>query len=285
MSPQQPQKKTVLITGCSDGGIGAALAKAFHKTGRYHVIATARNPAKMKGLAAVGGIETRTLDVTSQVSIDALATQVSQLDVLVNNAGAEFLMPVVDIDIAKAKELFDLNLWAHLAVTQALVPLLLRSKGLVVNHTSVGASTMLPYQGVYTASKAAFAMLSDTLRLELQPFGVQVVDLRTAVTKSNLIQNHANTAPTLPKGSIYEPAREVVEKALRQEVFVGAGMDVDEWARLTVRDLSKKKPPPVIWRGESATMLWFATFMPFGYLDGFLKKLASLDVVEKILNA
>lgn len=151
---------------------------------------------------------------------------------LVNNAGAEFLVPVVDIDIAKAKELFDLNLWAHLAVTQALVPLILQSKGLVVNHTSVGASTMLPWQGVYTASKAAFAMLSDTLRLELEPFGVRVVDLRTAVTKSNLIHDHADKAPTLPKGSIYAPAREVVEKALRQEVFVGRGMDVDEWGQI-----------------------------------------------------
>ncbi|KAG8168156.1 hypothetical protein KVR01_003845 [Diaporthe batatas] len=283
MAPQE--KKTVLITGCSDGGIGAALAKAFHNTGRYHVIATARNPSKMKGLVAVGGIETLQLDVTSQASIDGLVPKLTRLDVLVNNAGAEFLMPVVDIDIAKAKELFDLNVWAHLAVTQALTPLILQSKGLVVNHTSVGASTMLPWQGVYTASKAALMMLSDTLRLEMEPFGVQVVDLRTAVTKTNLIHNHAGKAPTLPKGSIYEPAREVVEKALRQEVFVGQGMDVDEWARLTVRDLSKKKPPPVIWRGESATMLWFATFMPFGYLDGFLKKLGGLDIVEKIIKA
>lgn len=278
-----PQKKRVLITGCSDGGIGSALAKAFHKAG-YYVIATARNPAKMKSLVPLK-IEILTLDVTSQASIDACASKVSQLDFLVNNAGAEFLMPVVDTDIIKAKELFNLNLWAHLAVIQAFIPLILRSEGLIVNHTSVGASTILPYQGVYTASKAAFAMLSDTLRIELQPFDIKVVDLRTAVTKTNLIDNHANTTPTLPKGSIYEPAKEVVEKALRQEVFVGQGMDVDKWAELTVRDLSKKKPPPVIWRGQSATLLWFATMLPFGFLDGMLKKLMGLDVVEKILKA
>ncbi|KAK7748700.1 hypothetical protein SLS53_000722 [Cytospora paraplurivora] len=278
-----PQKKTVLISGCSDGGIGSALAKAFHTAG-YHVIATARNTDKMKSLVSLG-IETLALDVTSQASVDAAAGKVSQLDVLVNNAGAEYLMPVVDIDIADAKSLFDLNFWGHLSVIQAFIPLLLKSKGLIVNHTSVGASTMLPFQGVYTASKAAFAMLSDTLRIELQPFDVKVVDLRTAVTKTNLVQNHAARAPTLPKGSIYEPAKEVVEKALRQEVFVGQGMDVDEWAQLTVRDLSQKRPLPVIWRGQGATMLWFYTMMPFGALDNWARKLVGLDAVEKIVKA
>ncbi len=208
-------KRTVLITGCSDGGIGAALAIAFHEAG-LHVYATARNPSKMEQLASLG-IETLTLDVQSESSIAACVSKLSGLDILVNNAGAQFLMPVVDVSVPEAKQLFDLNVWSHIAMTQGFLPLLLKSsRGMIINQTSVGAVTTLPFQAVYNASKAALAMLSDSLRLELQPFGITVVDLRTGVIRTNLIKNLKELKqPSLPKGSIYEPAKETVEKALR----------------------------------------------------------------------
>jgi 1-acylglycerone phosphate reductase len=73
-------KKSVLITGCSDGGLGAGLAAEFHKAG-LKVYATSRNPAKMKGLAAMG-IETLTLDVLDDASIAKVASELPQLDIL-----------------------------------------------------------------------------------------------------------------------------------------------------------------------------------------------------------
>lgn len=163
------------------------------------------------------------------------------------------------------------------------MPLLLKSKGMIVNQTSVGGVTTIPFQAVYNASKAAIVMFSDTLRLELQPFGIIVVDLRTAVAKTNLIQNMRDEKkPTLPPGSIYEPAREVVEKALRQEQFDDAGMPAQKWSKLVVHDLLKRNPPPVIWRGESAFLTWIGTILPFGTLDGFVKKITKLDIVGQI---
>ena len=99
---------------------------------------------------------------------------------------------------------------------------------MIVNQTSVGGVTTLPFQAVYNASKAALIMFSDTLRLELQSFGITVVDLRTAIVKTNFLTNLRELQkPTLPSGSIYEPAREVVEKALRQEQFDDAGISAD----------------------------------------------------------
>ena len=277
-------KRTVLITGCSDGGLGAALATAFHEAG-LHVYATARNPSKMSHLASLG-IETLTLDVLSESSIAACVSKVPSLDILVNNAGASFLMPIVDLSIAEAKKTFDLNVWSYIAVTQAFMPLLLKSKGMVVNQTSVGGCTTMPFQAVYNASKAALIIFSDTLRLELEPFGVKVVDLRTAVVKSNIIQNmREEINPTLPKGSIYEPARETVEKALRQEQFDERGMAALKWARLTIKDLLVKgKPKPVIWRGESGWLIWLGTMLPFGSLYGFIKKLTGMDVVARVVG-
>lgn len=276
-------KDKVLITGCSDGGLGAALAIAFHEAG-LHVYATARNPSKMKDLASQG-IETLTLDIESESSIAACVNAIPSLDILVNNAGAQHLMPISDVSIPEAKKLFDLNVWSHIAMTQAFLPLLLKSKGMIVNQTSVGAVTAIPFQAVYSASKAALAMFTSTLRLELAPFGITVIDLRTAVVRTNLIKNVKEVQqPSLPEGSIYAPAKKTVEKALRQEGFEDKGMPAEEWAKAVVRDLGAKKVKGVIWRGESAWLTWFATFLPTGMLDGMVKKLTGLDAVEQTVR-
>ena len=232
------------------------------------------------------GIKTLTLDVQSESSIAACVDSLSGLDILVNNAGAQFLMPMADVSIPDAKRLFDLNVWSHIAMTQAFLPLLLKSsKGMIVNQTSIGAVTTLPFQAIYNASKAALAMLSDSMRLELEPFGIAVVDLRTGVVKTNLIKNLKETQQhSLPKGSIYEPARDAVEKALRQDGFEDTGMPANNWAKLVVQDLLKKNPPSVIWRGDSAWLTRLAAILPFGMFDGMVKKLTGLDVVERTVR-
>lgn len=224
--------------------------------------------------------------MVSDSSIAACVSKLSSLDILVNNAGAEFLMPVSDISIPEAKKLFDLNVWSYIAMTQAFLPLLLKSsKGMIVNQTSVGSVTTLPFQSVYTASKAAIAMFSDSQRLELEPFGITVVDLKTGVVRSNLIRNQKEAMQaSLPAGSIYEPAKEVVEKALRQDDFADTGMPAQQWAKLVVQDLLKKSPPPVIWRGDQAWLARIASISPFGMFDGTVKKMTGLDVVEQIVR-
>lgn len=284
MSTKTPSKRTVLITGCSDGGLGAALAKAFHEAG-LHVYATARNLSKMKEIAALG-IETLTLDVLDEASISAVVNQIPSLDILVNNAGAMLTMPASDLSITEAKKLFDVNVWSHMAMIQAFLPLLLKSpKGIIVNQTSISSLTAVPFQSAYAASKAAMAMFSSGMRLELQGFGIVVVDLKTGVVKSNLIQNNKETKhPFLPEGSIYAPAKELVEKSLRQDEFTDAGMPSHEWARLVVQDLLKKNPPALIWRGEQAMLARIASILPFGMLDGTVKKLTGLDKIEAILR-
>ena len=277
-------KRTVLITGCSDGGLGAALAVAFHNAGLY-VYATARNPSKMAHVTSLG-IETRTLDVQSETSIAECVDSISHLDILVNNAGATYSMPVPDISISKAKDLFDLNVWSYLATIQAFLPLLRKSsQGMIVNQTSIASATTLPFQAAYGASKAAMAVLSDTLRLELQVFNITVVELKTGVVASNLIANHKQvTQPTLPQNSIFAPAKDEVERTLRQDQFVGQGLPAEQWAKAVTQDLLKAKPPSVIWRGESAWLVRLASILPFGTLDGTAKKVTGLDEVEKILR-
>ncbi|KAK6197112.1 hypothetical protein LQW54_010907 [Pestalotiopsis sp. IQ-011] len=135
--------KTVLITGCSEGGLGAAMAKVLHDQG-YHVFATLRDTSKTGPLASLERVEVLELEVTSKESITRCVEHVRQgtggtLDMLVNNAARSSVMPLLDVDIDDAKEMFDVNFWSILAVTQAFAPLIVQAKGVLVNHSSVAS--------------------------------------------------------------------------------------------------------------------------------------------------
>ena len=142
--------KSVLITGCSSGGIGEGLAEVFQERG-YQVFATVRNPAKIsKTLSNAENVTVLVLDVLSTDSIAAAVKAVKRttdgrLDVLVNNAGAGIFKPALDTSISEGKELFDLNLWAPLAMVQAFAPLLIEAKGYIVNNTSAGVFFHTPF--------------------------------------------------------------------------------------------------------------------------------------------
>lgn len=147
------QTKTVLITGCSTASIGWAIAKAFHERG-YHVFATARDTSKVAGLSKLGGVDVLQLDVTDTQSIARCRDEVSRrtggrLDILINNAGAEFVCPLLDVDIAEAKSLFEVNFWGPLAMVQAFAPLLIEAKGLISNHTSIAYGLPMVWAGKF----------------------------------------------------------------------------------------------------------------------------------------
>ncbi len=146
-------KKTVLVTGCSAGGLGFALAVAFRDEG-YFVYATARDPAKVGSLAGKADIEVLALDVTSAESIAACLAQVrrktgGRLDVLANNAGTAAFSPLVHASIVEAKQLYEVNVWGALAVAQAFAPLLVATGGTMLNISSMAGAVPLAWQGTY----------------------------------------------------------------------------------------------------------------------------------------
>lgn len=273
-------KRKVLITGCSEGSLGAALAVTLHEAG-LHVYATARNTAKAANLTALG-IEVLQLDVLSDESIAACAAKVPALDILINNAGATYTMPVADLDINEGKKLFDLNVWSYIAVTQAFLPVLLKApKGAIVaNHTSAAGFLPVPFQATYNASKAAIASFSDTLRLELEFFNIKVVDLKTSLVKSNIM--YTEKGYELPEASIYGPARELMKSILAAEKFHGQGKNQEEWAKEVVKELLRDDLPLVIYSGENAEMTPQLPAKP-GSIDALLKSVTDLDKVEEIL--
>lgn len=143
-------RKSVLITGCSAGGIGAGLAEVFREKG-YHVFATLRNPSKLPStLSRAANVTTLTLDVLSSESIAAAVKNVSKetggrLDILVNNSGRNFIMPGLDIPIDEGRKLFDLNFWAPMSMIQAFSPLLIEAQGCIVNQSSAAGYVPMPF--------------------------------------------------------------------------------------------------------------------------------------------
>jgi 1-acylglycerone phosphate reductase len=291
--------RTVLITGCSDGGLGASLAAAFHKQRGYRVFGTARNVDKMANLVSLG-IEILELDVTSEQSIAACVEKVSAmthgtLDVLVNNAGAAYNIPMLDASIPELYKQFELNVFGPIRVVQAFFPLLRKSTAatkLLVNHTSSAPSVTMPFFGPYRASKIAMSAFSESLRLELQPFDIKVIDLKTGGIKTHFFDNVkasalTNTSTSLPAASPYLPGKDKIEHFMR-EGMPQEGSDPDDWARQVVSDLSKhdgRNAPHQIWRGKSASQAWLAdTVIPVGWLDGIMKKASGFDIAEKLIR-
>lgn len=141
--------KSVLITGCSQGGIGFALAKSFQRQG-FHVFASARSVSSMSPLEALPDVTLLTIDVTSPSSIAAAVKAIDvktggHLDCLVNNAGCYFTMPALDVDITEARKVFDVNFWGVIEMIKACAPLLMASKGSIVNISSVAGYISTPW--------------------------------------------------------------------------------------------------------------------------------------------
>ena len=143
-------KKTVLITGCSDGGLGSALVSAFLRE-NYYVFATTRNVSKMSSLSKLPSVTLLEFDVTvdSQIvaAVESVKNSAGRLDILMNNAGRNHFSPVLDIDVSEAKQIYEINLWGPLAMIKAFMPLIMESKGIVVNTTSISGYLNVPYMG------------------------------------------------------------------------------------------------------------------------------------------
>lgn len=164
--------KTALITGCSSG-FGLATARFFLDQG-WNVVATMRTPQPQL-LPASERLRLLPLDVTRADSIRDAVAAAGPVDVLVNNAGLGLFNALEGTPMATVRELFETNTLGTIAMTQAVLPQFRqRRSGVIVNVTSAVTLQPLRLLSVYRASKAAVNAFTESLALELEPFGVRV---------------------------------------------------------------------------------------------------------------
>ncbi|WP_296949034.1 SDR family oxidoreductase [uncultured Massilia sp.] len=162
---------TVLITGCSSG-FGLDTATLFLERG-WNVVATMRTP-RTDLLPASERLKIVALDVVDPASIQAAIEAAGPIDVLVNNAGIGVLAALEGTSMDTAREVFETNTLGTIAMTQAVLPQFrARRAGTIVNVTSTVTLASLPLLSVYTGSKAAVNAFTESLALELAPFGVK----------------------------------------------------------------------------------------------------------------
>ncbi|KAI1951075.1 NADPH-dependent 1-acyl dihydroxyacetone phosphate reductase [Ophidiomyces ophidiicola] len=194
-----------LDSRCSPGGIGHSLALEFHRNG-LRVFATARDRNTLSDLNQ-RGIETLSLEVDQDQSVLACRDEVVSLlgekglDYLVNNAGQNYTVPALDVDIDEARKTFETNFFGVIRMCKAFAPLLIKAQGTIVQIGSIAGIIPYVFGSVYNASKAALHSFSDTLRAELAPFGVQVTTIITGGVKSRI----ARLERVLPPNSLYLP--------------------------------------------------------------------------------
>jgi len=274
------RQKTVLITGCTPGGIGHALALEFHKQG-CHVIATARNPDVLKDLAAQG-LSTAQLDVTNQESIAACKAEVEKLtngrlDILVNNAGRTHTIPATDIDMDDVRATYETNVFGVMATIQAFIDLLIAARGLILNISSTSAHVPYLFGAVYSSTKGAIDTYSRALRLELKPFGVRVMVAVTGTVRSNIASRQHRV---LPPGSLYTPVKDVFEWRLTFSQNHGTYPTERYAASIVTQALKGEgwlcgligRSPDWYWQGGMSTLVWLTTLMPKWLSEGILAR-------------
>ncbi|KAJ5108881.1 hypothetical protein N7456_005556 [Penicillium angulare] len=270
--------KSVLITGCSDGGIGAALSVKFQQKG-FMVFATARTISKMTELQYMPNIKLLELDVTSSIDIQSVLKVVQEetggkLDVLINNSGQQHVVPMLEMTPEFARKLFDVNFWGVFDMIQAFTPCLAAAKGTIVNVSSICSYLHTPFMSVYNASKAAITMFGETLRLEMMPLGIRVLTVITGAVETNIMKN--GSVPSLDPLLPYHKAQQQIARLASGDDSV-TRMKREEFAEKVIEDMLRGRNGKV-WRGASASVTQFASlFMPVTVLDSVLSKNSGLS--------
>jgi NAD(P)-dependent dehydrogenase (short-subunit alcohol dehydrogenase family) len=197
------RKELIVVTGASTG-MGAATVKELARKG-FHVLAGVRRKADAEALRGLGieGIEPCILDITVESDVAAIADRVASdpmhrpLRALVNNAGVAINAPVETLPMDEWRRQFEVNLFGHIAMTQALLPALLNNSGTVVNISSVGGKFALPTYGAYAGSKFALEAVSDALRREVSDVGIKVVVVEPGAVKTEMAERGIATAQGL----------------------------------------------------------------------------------------
>ena len=271
-------RECVVVTGASTG-IGAASARELARRG-FHVIAGVRRDRDADALRA-DGIEPVILDVTQPDHIARLASRIDDdsqagaLRALVNNAAIQINAPVETLPLSQWRRQFEVNLFGHIAVTQALLPALLRHSGRVVNISSVGGRIAMATYSPYAGTKFALEAVSDSLRRELAPLGVRVVVVEPGAVRTEMSDRVIATANRLAAAMSPEQrdryGRLIQAVNAQSAAHTPSGTPADDAARVIAKAVTAGKPRTRYTIGRDAALITrLSRVLPDRMLDRIL---------------
>lgn len=268
----------VVVSGASSG-IGAATARRLATIG-FHVLAGVRSPHDADQIRD-DGIEPVILDITIPDHIRALAARIADdpdkrpLRAVINNAGIEINAPVEVLPLELWRSQFDVNLFGHIAVIQALLPFLRESRGRIVNISSVGGEAALPIYGAYAGTKFALEAASDSLRREVASQGVQVVVVQAGGVKTVMADRSGALSLELAKEMNPEHTRlygDLISTTVAtQAAFLRRALSADKAAAKIARITKARRPRARYTLGiDAALVIPLNRILPTRIMDAML---------------
>lgn len=257
------QKRVVLVTGASSG-IGRACAEFLAGRG-YRVYGASRRQAESSL------VESISMDVRDDASVrDAVAAVIARegrIDILVNNAGIGIAGAVEDTTIEEAREQFDVNFFGVLRTCREVLPGMREQRaGYIVNIGSIGGLVAIPYQGLYSASKFALEGLSESLRLEVSPFGVRVVLIEPGDHRTGFTDNRRMTAESRSNPAYLARFQRAGERMAADEQ---SGPEPEAVARLLFRIVTNPRPRLryTVGPAPQRAAIWLKRLMPYALVE------------------
>lgn len=259
--------KVVIITGASSG-LGKATALYLAQRG-YQVFGTSRSPENY----SISEFELYALDVNKPTSITDFIEKVlnksGRIDVLINNAGVGITGPLEEISLEAVQSNFQTNCFGPIQMAQAVLPIMRsQQSGLIINVTSIAGGMGLPYRGVYSASKGALELMTETLRMEVKSFGVKVSSIAPGDYATDIASRryHAPVVDESPYKKTYQESLDTMDS------HVDDGNDPIEIAKAIIKVIHSKKPK-----------VHYRVGAPMQKLSLFLKAILPDRLFEKLI--
>jgi NAD(P)-dependent dehydrogenase (short-subunit alcohol dehydrogenase family) len=271
-------KPIALVTGASSG-FGWETAKLLGEKG-YRVFAGYRNKNKLKNLKELNrhlDIHPILIDTARTASVEKAVRTIAQkerrIDVLVNNAGfamAGFLEDLSDQDL---KEQFETNVFGYLRMVRAVAPLMRRKgAGKIINIGSISGLVPFPGLGAYVSSKFAVRAISESLRQELRPFGIEVAEIAPGSFKTQVVSSARYGKNTRDPKSPYFRSTQWVQKTSAKQF--ANGKPASEVAELIWKVLDHSPMKPVYLAGlDAKSMAFLKWLLPDTVFEGIMKRL------------
>ncbi len=277
MTTSPEVQEIVIVTGASSG-IGEATARELARRG-FHVLAGVRREQDADAIRGPG-IEPLIIDITNPDHIRALAARVHEypqgraVRALVNNAGIGVNAPVEVFAMEEWRRLFEINFFGHIAVIQTLLPALIRSKGRVINISSVGGKIAMATYGPYAGTKFALEAVSDALRREVEPLGVKVIVVEPSAVMTGMLRRVAVTGERITSGMTTEQhgryATLMHAVILQAQAAIPTGVPAAEAGRVIADAITSKRPRTRYTVGREAALLPLLAMLPDRMLDRIL---------------
>jgi NAD(P)-dependent dehydrogenase (short-subunit alcohol dehydrogenase family) len=273
----------VVVTGASTG-IGEATALQLHKAG-FRVFAGVRKPEDGDRLRAAGVTVIQPFDVTKAEDVEAAVRSVEEaldgtpLRGIVNNAGIGIGGPLEALDLDDFRRTIEVNTTSQLAVTKAFLPLLRRSKGRIVNMSSIGGRVAQPFAGPYVTSKYALEAVTDVLRVELLEWGIDVIAIEPGTIATPIWEKSSQEAEKV-LGALTPEHRDLYGKRLAKAAKMierqnKRGAPPEKVAAAVEKALTASRPKPRYLVGDARVLLALKRVLPTRWLDRLLYRMTS----------